>query len=259
MPTTITGDNNETLVTSLTGPAAGETMDVADVNDPFQSVLNNTLKATTYNVADFTALSAITAPVNGERFWVTNYGAYRYDSASSATVAQPWVIDGPSSVGRYIIANYTIRPSNQIVALYNEGSSSVAALDTTTNTSFEVVNAGVGSSGIVTIAGASPGLSVGDIVDIDAHFHLASSTSGEEAGVKMQYSQNGGAFADIAGMRARATFDGTIGFHPVFMTGRFTVTTAGSFRVQFMFQAANGLGTIALQSPYVIRATAIRP
>jgi len=93
MPTVITGVDTAALATGLTGPSDGESSDAADVNVPFQSLLNNTNKTAKLVIADFAALRALTTMVGGERFFVAGYGLYEWAASSVAPENVPWVID----------------------------------------------------------------------------------------------------------------------------------------------------------------------
>lgn len=100
--TPITPNAATALQSTYDGITNGDTANATYVNPILQKIVDNLHRAKKTTYTSPTDLTAISSPVSGEIFHVIGYGDYVYLSSLTDAVESPYIIDGPSSVGRYV-------------------------------------------------------------------------------------------------------------------------------------------------------------
>jgi hypothetical protein len=171
MTTTLTGVKNAALNVQLTGPSELEDADAADVNVPFQKVLDNTYKIACYVLADFTELKALTTMIAGERFYVQGYGYYEWRASSTSTEDLPRVVDPTvAGDGRFHLVASELFAGPRMV---RRDVLSATPADSTAAVWTDIA----GTSTTLAITGGSP-VKVGDLVTVEVAAKFANTGAG---------------------------------------------------------------------------------
>jgi len=112
----ITPVPSDPLAATYDGELNGNSATGSYLKGTLQKVVNNLHKALVYNLTVPSDLTGLSGVVNGERFFVPGYGHYTYSSASTATEMSPWIINGPSSTGRFVHETLALTNSAERVA-----------------------------------------------------------------------------------------------------------------------------------------------
>lgn len=120
--TVITPVKTNPLDASYLAPTAGQDVDAEDVQLVTQKLADGLHRTSAFLVASIAAMSALTGLIDGEKIMVLDSGLYVYRSAATDTVNSPWVVNGPSGIGRFLHVLYMrtfTQPVNGYVATAN--------------------------------------------------------------------------------------------------------------------------------------------
>lgn len=262
MSVTLTGDGTQPLALTTTGPSAGPAT-TPDVTAPVQALINSTVRIGTFLVADFTALTTLTGVQPNERIFVVGYGFYRYNQASSATVAAPVIINGHGGTGRFEWELMTAAGAASGLATLDAGGLVVQAgpnaivdyIYAASNTSR---TRGTGTTTFADIAGMNStytGCLIGDEFLID--YSLTAEATTDTGYVAVEITDGGTPTNDATTI----AFIATSGVTPVFGSTIYTVVNAGSVRVALVFASSTVSGDVTVNSnPYQkLRTVRVRP
>jgi hypothetical protein len=149
---------------------------------------------------------------------------------------------------------------SEIQEVFYAGSAvdSYSVLTTTTSSTYvDVTDATVGTAGILTLATTTI---ANDIIVIDARARLNLANAGEIAYGKMQFSENGGAWADLPGSGLAVRYeDAADAVKSQAFAVRRVVVAAGTFRLKFLIKNTGGVNTVGFAEAWSVRCTVIRP
>lgn len=117
--TVITPVKTNPLEPTFLAPTAGQNVDAEDIHLVTQKLSDGLHRASCYVVAAISGLSALTGLLDGEKIMVLDSGQYVYRSAATDTVNSPWVVNGPSGIGRFLHVVYMrslTQPVNGFIA-----------------------------------------------------------------------------------------------------------------------------------------------
>lgn len=228
MAETISGDKTQPLDLSVDTPDNLEDADAEQIKDVARLAANGIARVATLTVADLASLAAV-APVNGERFYVSDIGFYEYRSGSAAGVASPYVINGPGGAGRF----HKIANINRLVGVY---STTTISGSSTTSTSY--------ADAMVLSLGA---LKAGDIIVADAQ--IASRIINGDAALqeehRLKLSRREGGDTDFGTVAVNQCLPATTGNYDILpLTGTTTVAADGNVSIVVKHARDGGVGTL---------------